>query len=129
MAEQLISVEHQTPQGTIDLRRPRQHMRAIQIQRLALEMDEPMLACAAALGVCWQAGVSDRKPRADWVKLKGAWRYGEAVCDELIKRGWSMTDVLNGGQAALPLVMAMLADMVTEDEVKASEAFTDAPED
>lgn len=114
--------------GTVRLHRPRNYSRAIQIQRLAVEQDEPVLACAAALGLTWQSGVADRKPRADWVKMKGAWRFGEAVMDELIARGWRMGDVIDGGRAALPLITEMIGDMVTEDEVKEAEAFTEAGE-
>lgn len=112
--------------GVLVLHRPRHYSRVIQLQRLAVEQDEAMLACAAALGLAWQAGTSDRKPKANWVKLKGAWRYGEAVMDELVDRGWSMLDILNAGNAALPIVLAMLHDMVTEAEVKAAETFTEA---
>ena len=110
------------------LYRPRHYSRAIQIQRLAVEQDEPVLACAAALGLAWQAGPSDRKPRANWVKLRGAWGFGEAVMDELVKRGWSMMQIVDAGNAALPVVVAMLRDMVGEDEVKAAEAFIETGE-
>lgn len=112
--------------GTVCLHRPRNYSRAIQIQRLAVEQDEVVLACAAALGLTWQAGVSDRKPRADWVKLRGAWRFGESVMDELIARGWRMADIIDGGRAALPLITDMIVDMVSEDEVKEAEAFIEA---
>jgi len=110
--------------GAIQLYRPRHYSRAMQIQRLALDQDEAVLACAAALGLAWQNGTTDRKPRADWVRCRGAWRFGEAVMDELVGRGWSMLDIVNGGNAALPVIMGMIADMVGEAEVKEAEGFT-----
>ena len=112
--------------GSIQLYRPRHFSRAVQIQRLAVEQDEPVLACAAALGLTWQNGTTDRKPRADWVKCRGAWRYGEAVIDELIGRGWTVGAIIDGGRAALPLITNMIVDMVSEDEVREAEAFTEA---
>ena len=127
MTERLESVEHDTGRhGKIVLYRPRTYTRVIQIQRLAVEQDEPVLACAAALGLAWQAGPSDRKPAADWVKLRGAWRFGEAVTDELVLRGWNIGEIVDAGNAALPVVLAMIADMVTEEEVREAETFTAA---
>ena len=129
MGERLTSVEHETTKhGTLVLYRPKDYARVIQIQRLAGEQDEPVLACAAALGLAWQSGPTDKKPRANWVKLKGAWRFGEAVMNELIGRGWSMMEVINAGNAALPVVLDLLHDMLGEDEVKAAEDFTETGE-
>lgn len=129
MVETIKSIEHDTGRhGVIRLQRPRHYSRAIQVQRLAADADEPVLACAAALGLAWQAGTSDRKPRADWVKLKGGWRYGEAIVDELIGRGWSILEVVTAGNEALPIVVGMIADMLGEDEVKEAEAFSKAGE-
>ena len=125
MSESPKHVEHDAGKhGRLRLYRPRNYSRVIQIQRLAVEHDETVLACAAALGLAWQSGPSDHKPKADWVRLKGAWRYGEAVMDELVERGWTMMDIVTAGNAALPIVLAMLSDMVSEAEVEAAEGFT-----
>jgi hypothetical protein len=129
MGERLTSVEHETAKhGSLVLYKPKDYARVVQIQRLAVEHDEPVLACAAALGLAWQSGPTDKKPRANWVKLKGAWRFGESVMNELIGRGWSMMEVINAGNAALPVVLDLLHDMLGEDEVKAAEGFTETGE-
>ena len=129
MTERLMSVEHETSRdGVLVLYRPKDYARVMQIQRLAVEQDEPVLACAAALGLAWQSGPTDKKPRANWVKLKGAWRFGEAVMNELVGRGWTMMEIVNAGNAALPVVLDLLRDMLGEDEVKAAEAFSEAGE-
>lgn len=116
-----------TPDGEIRLARPRDFTRAIAIQRLANEHDEPVLAAAAALGLCWQSSTSDRKPAANWVKCKGAYRYAELIVNELVGRGWNIGQVVEGGTVAFPLIVKTLADLVTEDEVKAAENFTETP--
>jgi len=121
-------VEHECPAGLLRLHRPRDYARALQIQRLGGEQDQPVLSCAAALGLTWQAGPNPGQPRASWVQCKGAYRYGEIVLNELIGKGWTLSDVVAGGRAALPLIADMIADMVSEDEVKAAEGFSEAGE-
>lgn len=123
--EQTTMIEHNSAHGMLRLYRPRDYARALQIQRLGADQDEPVLSCAAALGLTWQTGPNDGKPQADWIKARGAYRYGELVLNELIDRGWTLGQVVAGGQAALPLIAEMINDMVTEADVKAAEAFTE----
>ena len=125
MSDSSKMVEHDTPDGMLRLYRPKDYARALQIQRLGTEQDEPVLSCAAALGLSWATGPNDKKPKASWVQCKGAYRYGEVVFNELISRGWTLSDIVKGGQAALPLIVGMLSDMISEEEVKAAEGFTE----
>lgn len=128
MSKAPTHTEIDTPDGLIRLTRPRDYARAIAIQRIGQQEDEPVIAMAAALGLCWQAGTSDKKPKAQWVKCRGVWRYGESILNELIGRGWGIANVMVAGQKALPIVVGMLHDMIGEDEVKTAEGFTVAAE-
>lgn len=80
---------------------------------------------AACLGICWEAGEEPRPP-AQFRRCKSETiPYGEAVLEELHRRGIDFRDVIKAGRSCF----AAMADVLIPDtEVAGAEGNSEAPE-
>lgn len=76
------------------------------------------IAQAAALGICWQAGV-EKSPPADYRRFKSnPQSFGEAVIDELTDRGIPAPDIIRAGRECLTW---LLSGVITATEPEVAE--------
>lgn len=107
---------------SVELRKPKSH--AIRYEILAAADESNNRAGTAALGVCWQAGPTGRKPTARYVKCKcNPLIYGGRVLDELVGRGIDYAELMN---ASLEAFRLLASDLLDAAEVEEAEDFSEA---
>jgi len=83
------------------------------------------IAQAAALGMCWESGV-ERAPPAQYRAFKSnPQTYGEAVIDELTKRGVPLAEIVVAGRACLSWFWTMV---ITAEPAEVAEAVGNSDE-
>lgn len=98
----------------------------IAIECTGMLQNSPVRGLGACLAACWQAGAGRGAPKASLTACNynvGLW--GGKVVDELFGRGLTMADLQRAGMVAYNL---LIGSLITEQEVKAAEGFSEAPE-
>ena len=95
---------------------------ALRCDMWMLSAENRQRGLAGALGAAWKM---PHRPKVSYAQCRyNPALYGGAVLDELIARGLSLTDIMSAGSKALALISVGL---VTEEEVKAAEDFSEDP--
>jgi len=92
---------------------------------VALNVHNETIAQAAALGMCWESGVEPRAPAQYRSYKSNPQTYGEAVIDELTKRGVPLAEIIVAGRSCLSWLWTMV---ITAAPAEVAEAVGNSSE-